>query len=410
MVRVDETFHRLQEWTSGQTPSERLAAQVLAYSGYERIDPSHPMGGRDGGRDGICTKDGKTWSYAVYFPRGQQTLKTIEGKFDSDLTKAAAHAPHGLAFVTNQELRMAERAQLVESATTRGLAVDLFHVERVMAVLDDPRMSLVRKQYLDIEPGPIPIDVELHIDGAARYFVRSDEARDGYVEFLADQEREKYAARAAREAEEAKSAPPWKPFVPEIYNPMLGKPAPLPTQEEFDQRLRVWVARTRAGWAKSEEYLAAHRWPGLRFRLKNVGEVFLNDVQVIITIQGAQGAEWEDSSRFEQDDFVKPLRPRQPDMFSRLVGAAVAHGEEPPVSWRNVTADAVEITLNLRHLRPQPEWVSDDDDMVLRATRVEDSTVTATWMVTAQDYGKAHEGASLELPVTGVSHDERLRN
>jgi hypothetical protein len=28
MIRVDETWHRLREWTAGQAPSERLAAQL----------------------------------------------------------------------------------------------------------------------------------------------------------------------------------------------------------------------------------------------------------------------------------------------------------------------------------------------------------------------------------------------
>lgn len=45
ILRQDETWHRLREWTSGQTPSERLAAQLLAEEGYSEIDPSHPLGG-----------------------------------------------------------------------------------------------------------------------------------------------------------------------------------------------------------------------------------------------------------------------------------------------------------------------------------------------------------------------------
>ena len=52
ILRQDETWHRLREWTSGQTPSERLAAQLLVASDYKDVDPSHPLGGPDGGRDG----------------------------------------------------------------------------------------------------------------------------------------------------------------------------------------------------------------------------------------------------------------------------------------------------------------------------------------------------------------------
>lgn len=47
--RIDETWHRLRDWTYGSAPSERLAAQILHHEGFEAIDPSHPLGGKDGG-------------------------------------------------------------------------------------------------------------------------------------------------------------------------------------------------------------------------------------------------------------------------------------------------------------------------------------------------------------------------
>ena len=50
--RTDETWHRLREWTSAQPPSERLAALVLEASGYQEIDPSHPLGGPLGSLSG----------------------------------------------------------------------------------------------------------------------------------------------------------------------------------------------------------------------------------------------------------------------------------------------------------------------------------------------------------------------
>lgn len=58
-IRYDETWHRLQQWTNAQAPSERLAAQILVDAGYTDIDPSHPLGGKDGGKDAICNRDGK---------------------------------------------------------------------------------------------------------------------------------------------------------------------------------------------------------------------------------------------------------------------------------------------------------------------------------------------------------------
>jgi hypothetical protein len=148
-TRWDETWHRLREWTNGQTPSERLAAQVLMKEGFASLDPSHPLGGRDGGKDAVCIKDDKRWVMAVYFPLGQKSFSTIKGKFLDDSRGAQVHAPHGIAFVTNQELTLSERKELVTSATP--LAVDLYHLERVTAILDSPAMSEVRKQFLGID-------------------------------------------------------------------------------------------------------------------------------------------------------------------------------------------------------------------------------------------------------------------
>ena len=43
-----ETWHRLLEWDLGSVASERLAGIILAHEGFRDIDPSHPMGGKDG--------------------------------------------------------------------------------------------------------------------------------------------------------------------------------------------------------------------------------------------------------------------------------------------------------------------------------------------------------------------------
>lgn len=46
-----ETFYRLLEWDKGQAASERLAALILEQEGVRDIDPSHPLGEKDGGKD-----------------------------------------------------------------------------------------------------------------------------------------------------------------------------------------------------------------------------------------------------------------------------------------------------------------------------------------------------------------------
>ena len=144
--RWDETWHRLREWTLGQGPSERLAAQLLIFEGYSSFDPSHPLGGKDGGKDGLCNKNNETWVLAVYFPRGQKTYKEIKTKFEEDLKGVESNSADGLVFVTNQELKLSERKQLKALGN-----VDLIHLERATTILDSPDMAQIRKQFLNID-------------------------------------------------------------------------------------------------------------------------------------------------------------------------------------------------------------------------------------------------------------------
>lgn len=143
----DETWRRLLGWTGGQGPAERLAAQVLYAEGYERVDPSHPLGGPDGGKDALAHKDGLVWAMAAYFPRDQQSFAEIKAKFLADVAKAGAAGADAFAFVTNQELRLAERRELEKAI---GMPLDLFHLERLTAVLDRPAMHAMRAQFLNI--------------------------------------------------------------------------------------------------------------------------------------------------------------------------------------------------------------------------------------------------------------------
>jgi hypothetical protein len=147
--RWDETWHRLREWTNGQGPSERLAAQILLSEGYKDLDPSHPLGGRDGLKDAVCVKDGKRWVMAAFFPRGQEKLSAIKKKLLDDLKGVATNAVDALAFVTNQELSLSERAALKKAA--KGVLVELYHLDRVTTILDQPAMADVRRQFLGIE-------------------------------------------------------------------------------------------------------------------------------------------------------------------------------------------------------------------------------------------------------------------
>jgi hypothetical protein len=148
--RADETWHRLREWTAGSTAAERLAAQILLADGYTGVDPSHPLGGPDGGKDMLCERDGLRWAAGVWFPRGERSPSDLKAKFSTDLGAACERNPDvgAFVFVANQEIRLADRRGLLELS---DIEVELLHLERIAAILDQPHMHDVREQYLGIE-------------------------------------------------------------------------------------------------------------------------------------------------------------------------------------------------------------------------------------------------------------------
>lgn len=137
-----ETWHRLLEWDKGQPDSERLAARLLSTEGYDGIDPSHPLGGRDGGKDALCRKDGHGYVLAVYFARGHKDFREIGEKFQDDLAKAKTLEAEGIVFFTNQELSLAERRGLCENAAALDIEADVFHLERIAMCAWMPRRDM----------------------------------------------------------------------------------------------------------------------------------------------------------------------------------------------------------------------------------------------------------------------------
>lgn len=144
-----ETWHTLQQWDAGQAVSERLAGHILRLEGFESIDPTHPMGGRDGGKDLFAVKDGTKWAGAAYFPMGQKRFPAIKAKFLADLKGVAKNGAQGLAFVTNQHLTKSQRDGFVGLASP--IPVDLFHLERIASLLDSPAAYGIRLEFLGIE-------------------------------------------------------------------------------------------------------------------------------------------------------------------------------------------------------------------------------------------------------------------
>lgn len=143
-----ETWHRLLEWDRGQADSERLAANILISEGFENVDPSHPLGGRDGGKDIICNFNNDKWIGGVYFPRGQQTFSEIKKKFLHDAEGIKKNGAKGFIFITNQEITLLHRKELEDKC---DVDVRIYHLERIADILNTPKMYGVRLDFLDIE-------------------------------------------------------------------------------------------------------------------------------------------------------------------------------------------------------------------------------------------------------------------
>lgn len=465
LVRVDETWFRLREWTRGGQPDpERLAAQILDAEGYGDIDPSHPLGGPDGGRDGECTRDGEKGVWAVYFARGEVPLNEIEKKLAADIGAARKHDPRFLAFVTNQELRLSERKHL--RSLGDDIRIDLFHLERIAGILDRPLMAPVRERFLQIAAGPPPMLIKASVIGTTHAFTDDTEVLDRFVGIREAQIREKSdeghaRVRAEREAKEraeqqmrareeagrARAArerpwdiaaqmprftdlidtsrllPPMPTIDPESVLPQYlygraekPKPAEPLSEEQIEETLADYRVGMESRWRSCRDYLAGIAFAGLRFRIKNEAKSFLTDVEVILTFHGARGVDFKELEEFEllkvQDPDWQP--PTDPLYYSAVAPPLrLAPPSDYPIEWRHNEDGELEVTITLPRLRPHPEWRSDDygDDIVLVVDpSVDVDEVTVTYTATAHGYGDVFEGEPITVPVERAAMLDVLRS
>lgn len=398
MTRIDETQHRLVEWTNGQH-SERLSAQVLLNAGYQDLDPSHPYGGKDGGRDGVCTRDGKRYVMAVYFPRGQKTFTTVKQKLLGDLATARAHEPDGMVFVTNQEISLANRAKLV--ALAEDIEIVVFHMEMVAAALDQPHMHSIRQQYLDIVAAPPPLNITLGIDGTAHYFTNSELVRDGLMEWeIADIKKRAAAAREHSPTDRQRM---------QLMARAVGsrEPAAPPTLEEEEAAIATIRTRMDRLWPRSENYLAVRVFPGLKFTVENRAESFLHKVQLVVTFHGAHGYEKEDVGTHLLDKILDP--DFEPANWWEMDASAwsIPRLANDPVDFENV-GDDLQVRIDLPELRPEPvTWKSGADEVVLVVPKQTES-VQVSWVATASEYGTAQYGETITLGVEPIDMREAL--
>ena len=57
------TEWNLENWRKGQVAAERMCLQLLSMEGFTDLYPQCPLGGPDGRKDILCTKNG--WEYVA---------------------------------------------------------------------------------------------------------------------------------------------------------------------------------------------------------------------------------------------------------------------------------------------------------------------------------------------------------
>lgn len=146
---MSSTRINLKMWDKGSAYSELLAAHILKFDGFEDVDPIHPYGGRDGKKDMFLKKDGKKWIGAVYFSLKDKHFNKIKSKFKSDLKGVDKNNVEGFAFVTNQPLLESECHQLI--ALDNNIAIEIYDLDRIVHILDQPIAYGIRLKFLDIQ-------------------------------------------------------------------------------------------------------------------------------------------------------------------------------------------------------------------------------------------------------------------
>lgn len=97
----------------------------------------------------MCGRDGILWVASVYFPNGKHSFKQVRSKFESDARGVISNNAQGFVFVTNQYLTVSQRRELEKNAPVDH--VELYHLERIVHILDTPINYGTRLEFLDIE-------------------------------------------------------------------------------------------------------------------------------------------------------------------------------------------------------------------------------------------------------------------
>lgn len=155
-----QTDERLKSYLdTNQLHREQMCRAVLAIDKrFSDVQPRHPRGGPDGGRDiEAVFRHGQRAFGAVGFVNqandSDEQKRKIKGKFSSDLQSAVSAEPKPDVFVffTNISLTIGEKDTLVADAkAAKFIYCDIFDRERIRIILDNADGFSIRFQYLGL--------------------------------------------------------------------------------------------------------------------------------------------------------------------------------------------------------------------------------------------------------------------
>jgi hypothetical protein len=158
-MSVMQTDERLRTWLdSNQLARERVALAIIKTDKrFKNVQPRHPRGGPDGGRDIQASYESQEVFIAVGFLNSandsdKDRRKTIR-KFKSDLKRAKEENKdlQNFIFITNVNLTTTQKRKSMEHARGKGIYLcDIYDRERLRIVLDSPDGFAIRYQYLGI--------------------------------------------------------------------------------------------------------------------------------------------------------------------------------------------------------------------------------------------------------------------
>jgi hypothetical protein len=197
-------------------------------------------------------------------------------------------------------------------------------------------------------------------------------------------------------------------FTSTSYMPALGQRREGRTAAEYEEEIVSWAAACRDGWASAIDKVAAAFTQPVVISITNREQVFLEDVQLQIHIDGpVRGLEPQEAEDFDAESlFPCPPRPWGPwtEDLSLLTAGLLSNSHYVPpatyvpssLTFRNDGSVTVEVSVG--DLRPRKTYRTDGDEMVLVVDGDGLTELRGTWKVTARGHHAVFEG-ELVIPV-----------